>query len=244
MSNTSKFKIIIGSTLLGLGFLTVFISESAAQTNRKPKTKTGTVRTQPMPTPVQVIPEIISRADDLPNESQVVEVPQNQTQSNETADEGLDKTNARVKELNTRIKNLESAKKDPYEEKQKRLLLNLDILTRAEQRAETLRKQMFEMIEKESAIKTRLDNIESDVRPEMIDRQVAFAGSLRPEELRDQRRKSLEIEKRNLQTLLTNIENNRVNLETNVQKADQLVEKLRFKLEKDIDDALADEPDQ
>lgn len=240
MRNTSKIKLFISAALLGIGFVTVFLSESAAQTNRK--TKKGTVKAQPLPTPVQTIPEIISRADDFSNENQVVQVPQNQT--NETDDNGLDKTNARVKELNSRIKNLESAKKDPYEEKQKRLLLNLDILTRAEQRAETIRKQMFEMIEKESAIKTRLDNIENDIRPEVIDRQVAFAGSLRPEQLREMRKKSLESEKANLQNLLTEIQNTRANLETNVQKADQLVEKLRLKLEKDIDDALADETNQ
>lgn len=229
-------------SLLGIGFITVFLSESAAQTSRK--TKKGTVKAQPLPTPVEAIPEIISRADDFQNENQIVQVPQDQTQTGESNDDKLDKTNARVKELNSRIKNIESAKKDPYEEKQKRLLLNLDILTRAEQRAENIRKQMFEMIEKESAIKTRLNNIENDIRPEVIDRQVAFAGSLRPEQLREMRKKSLEAEKLNLQNLLTEIQNTKANLETNVQKADQLVEKLRAKLEKDIDDALTDETNQ
>jgi len=242
MRNTSKIKLFVTMSLLGIGFITVFLSESAAQTSRK--TKKGTVKAQPLPTPVEAIPEIISRADDYPNENQIVQVPQDQTQTGEANDDKLDKTNARVKELNSRIKNLESAKKDPYEEKQKRLLLNLDILTRAEQRAENIRKQMFEMIEKESAIKTRLNNIENDIRPEVIDRQVAFAGSLRPEQLREMRKKSLEAEKLNLQNLLTEIQNTRANLETNVQKADQLVEKLRAKLEKDIDDALTDETNQ
>lgn len=242
MRNTSKIKLFISAALLGISFVTVFLSESAAQTTRK--TKKGTAKAQPLPTPVQTIPEIISRADDFSNENQVVQDPQTQTQTSETENNGLDKTNARVKELNSRLKNLETTRKDPYEEKQKSLLLNLDILTRAEQRAETIRKQMFEMIEKESAIKTRLDNIENDIRPEVIDRQVAFAGSLRPEELREMRRKSLESEKANLRNLLTEIQNTRANLETNVQKADQLVEKLRSKLEKDIDDALADETNQ
>ncbi|MCD9187250.1 MAG: hypothetical protein LUM44_12515 [Pyrinomonadaceae bacterium] len=242
MRNTSKIKLFITANLLAIGFVTVFLSESAAQTTRK--NKKGTVKAQPFPTPAETIPEIISRADDYPNENQVVQIPQDQTQTNEAANDGLDKTNARVKELNARMKNLESAKKDPYEEKQKRLLLNLDILTRAEQRAETIRKQMFEMIEKESAIKNRLDNIENDIRPEVIERQVAFAGSLRPEQLREMRKKNLESEKANLQNLLTEIQNTRANLEANVQKADQLVEKLRLKLEKDIDDALADEANQ
>jgi hypothetical protein len=94
------------------------------------------------------------------------------------------------------------------------------------------------MIEKESTVKTRLEQIENDSRPEMIDRSAAFAGSLRPEEIREARRKNMASEKQNLQNLLTEIQNSRASLETNLQKSDVLVEKLRFKLEKDIDDAL------
>ncbi|HQU85582.1 MAG TPA: hypothetical protein PKY59_20780 [Pyrinomonadaceae bacterium] len=244
MKLTSKIKIIAVAAIFGIVSLSAFITETNAQTKRKIRTKTGSVRPQTTPTPVQTEPEIISQASDYNSEPQIVQPQQTEIQPNDTNDDRIDKTNSRVKELSTRVKNLEATKKDPYEEKQKRLLLNLDILTRAEQRAETLRKQLFEMVEKESTIKTRLDNIESDIRPEMIERQVAFAGTLKPEELRDMKRKSLENEKRNLQNLLTDIQNTRSNLELNVQKADQLVEKLRFKLEKDIDDALADEPQQ
>jgi len=73
---------------------------------------------------------------------------------------------------------------------------------------------------------------------------VAFAGSLRPEELRNMRRKNLEIERTNLQSLLTEIQRTKANLDQNVQRADILVEKLRNKLEKEIDDALVDDPEK
>lgn len=242
MIKTSKVKIFALTAAFGLSLSAFFCAEADAQTPRKKKTKTGAAQTQPAP--VQTMPEIVSRAEDFQGETQTVETVQTTPAPVQTGDENAEATKNRIKELNARVKNLEANKKDPYEEKQKRLLLNLDILTRAEQRAESLRKQMFELIEKQNTIQARLDNIESDIRPEMIERQVAFAGTLRPEELREQRRKTLEIEKRNLQNLLTEIQNTRTNLETNVQKADQLVEKLRFKLEKDIDDALADEPNQ
>jgi galactokinase/mevalonate kinase-like predicted kinase len=69
----------------------------------------------------------------------------------------------------------------------------------------------------------------------MIERSAAFAGSLRPEEIRDQRKKSLEAEKKNLESLLTQIQTTRTSLEENVYKADFLVEKVRLKLDKDID---------
>ena len=73
---------------------------------------------------------------------------------------------------------------------------------------------------------------------------MAFAGSLRPEELRNMRRKNLEIERTNLQSLLTEIQRTKANLDQNVQRADILVEKLRNKLEKEIDDALVDDPEK
>ena len=88
------------------------------------------------------------------------------------------------------------------------MLLNLDILSKAESRAQNLRKQLIDLTEKESEIKTKMEQIEYDLRPEMIDRMVAFAGTLRPEELRSMRRKSLESEKNNLQNLLVQIQSN------------------------------------
>ena len=45
----------------------------------------------------------------------------------------------------------------------------------------------------------------------------------------------------NLQTLLTEVQKNRTNLELNLQRADALVEKLRVRMEKEIDAALAED---
>lgn len=215
---------------------------AASQTRRK-KTRP----TAPLPQPT-----VVTEADIYREQSrQIIEGTTQPTvqptppaeQIPETTDEKLDNIGKRLDELGQRIRSMESASKNDYDEKQKRLLLNLDILTRAEERAQSLRKQLYDLIERESAVKTRLEQLEFDLRPEMIDRQVAFAGTLRPEELREMRRKNLDVEKRNLQSLLVEIQSTRTNLETNVTRADQLVEKLRTKLEKDIDDALSDSPD-
>ena len=144
-----------------------------------------------------------------------------------------------IKALNDRIKSLESV--NGKEAKQKQLLLNLDILSRAESRAESLRKQLFDIIEKENATQARLQQIQIDSSGQAIERTVALMGSLRPEDLREQRLKSLTAEKTNLESLLTQIQANRASLETSVQKADALVEKVRARLDKEIDDSLADE---
>ena len=229
----------------------VQVSEITQISARVFRSRPGRVHSAPKtvsvakPSSAAVEPQIVSRAEDFPSEDQIGSqdlVPLTTTDPPLTVDERISNTNKRVKEMNSRIKSLESSKPNEYDEKQKRLLLNLDILTRAEQRAESLRKQLFDMVEKESNIKTKLDQIENDIRPEVIERQVAFAGTLRPEELRDQKRKNLDIDRRNLQSLLTQIQSTRANLELNVQKADLMVDKLRVKLEKDIDDALVETP--
>jgi hypothetical protein len=201
----------------------------------------------PVKTPVYlpVVPageaQIISRAEDFPDPDAQV-LPKTDEKKAETVPADPDENSRIIADLRNRISGLESAKKNDSDEKQKRLLLNLDILNRAEQRSESLRKQLFEMIEKESTIKTKLDLIEMSVRPEAIEREVSLAGSLRPEDLRALKKKQLEVERTNLQSILAEIQRTKLTLEQNLNRSDAMVEKLRVKLEKEIDDALADDP--
>ena len=67
---------------------------------------------------------------------------------------------------------------------------------------------------------------------------------MKPEEIRDIRRKSLASEKANLQALLTEVQSTRSNLTFSLQKADVMVEKLRGKLEKDIDESFLKEEEK
>ena len=236
-----KTKIVLFGACLILFSIFVGASTSEAQTSKK---KRKTSQPAATPTPVaQTIPLIVSRADQFPNENQTI-VTEPPTVQNDNVDPRTETMSPTVDELNTRIKALESTRKNDYDEKQKRLLMNLDILTRAEQRSDALRKQLFDLIEKQNTIQTRVDQISYDLQPAMIERYAAFAGSLRPEQVREARQKSLESEKKNLESLFTQIETSRASLETNLFKADALVEKLRNKLEKEIDDALVDENDK
>ena len=223
--------------LVGVG---LFASVAGAQT---PQRRTSIPIPAPTATPTSE-PLIISRAEDFPDENSQAIPPD----PNEIKTGGIDAASLlTLEQLGNRIKNLESGLRvekpavDP-DQKQKRLLLNLDILTRAEQRSESLRKQMFEMLEKENGVKTKLDSLEYDLRPEVIERSTALIGSLRPEEIRASRRKSMEAERANLTTLLTEIQRTRARLEIDLQRSDALVDKLRNRFEKEIDTALEDEP--
>lgn len=235
----------------GLRLLTIFalaafgifslVPDVNGQGTRRKRTppKTGSTTAVPTPTPGEA--QIISRASDFPD-TETVQIPK--TDEKKVEDLAFDpvENSKAMADLKSRIAGLEAMKKGDQDEKQKRLLLNLDILNRAEQRSESLRKQLFDMMEKESTVKTKLDIIEVSIRPEAIEREVAFAGTLRPEALRDLKKKQLEIERTNLQAMLAEIQKTKAGLEQNLQRSDAMVEKLRVKLEKEIDDALADDP--
>lgn len=193
--------------------------------------------TRPTPKPLATPPtvsgaEIISRAGEL-HEAPLIMRADPQSAEPLTTDQS-----AEIKELRERIKMLEAGKKEDPDAAQKRMMMNLDILTRAEQRTESLRKQHFELIEKENTLKSRLDQIQVEMRPEMINRALQLGGSLRPEEIREGRRKSLEAESANLQQLLNDIQQTRATLQANLTRSEQMAEKLRVKLEKEIDDSF------
>ena len=222
----------------------LFVCSADAQTSRNRRKTKKTAASQPLPAPTTE-PVIISRAEDYPLDGAPA-ISANIENAVRVADEQEPVNSAEkiIAELTERIKALESAKKDDYDQKQKRLALNLDILTKAEQRVESLRKHSFELLDKENAMRTKLEQIEYDLRPESIDRSIAFVGSLRPEDLRASRKKSLESDRSNLQNMLTEVQRTRSNLDLNVQKADMLVERLRTKLEAEIDSALDDKPNK
>lgn len=246
LSSKELLPSLLAAIALSLGVF-VFSAETNGQATRRRSTLPQPTAS-PTPRPQTAVPEVISRANDYLTSEQIINpslpTPENTETQTQTVEESeTERLNKRIKELNSRIQTLEGSKQNQYDQKQKRLLLNMDILSRAEQRAESLRKQLFETIDKESSIQTRLDQLSYDLRPEMLERVSAFAGSLRPEEIRETRRKTLESEKRNLENLLTQIQTSRLSLEENLRKADLLVDKVRLKLEKEIDDALAEEPE-
>jgi hypothetical protein len=222
---------------LAIGFF-IAVAETNAQGTRRKRTTSTATRTVPVTQNTE--PQIISRAEDFPDAA-TQPVQANPIPVTSEAENRTDETKA-IEDLKSRVKSLESVKKSDQDENQKRLLMNLDILMRAEQRADTLRKQLFEMIEKESTIRTKLDQIENNIRPETIEREISFAGTMRPEELRNMRKKNLEIERTNLTALLAEVQKTKANIDQNVQRADLLVERFRAKMEKEIDDLLTLEP--
>lgn len=125
-------------------------------------------------------------------------------------------------------------------EKQRKILLGFEILNRAEQRLATLQKFQIELVEKQVSAKTRLIEIEREMRPESIDRSVALIGTTRTEEIRDNRRQALTAERGSLQSVLTQIQNTLSQTNDELIEAQRLVYRLRRSLFPQIEQELSD----
>ena len=114
---------------------------------------------------------------------------------------------------------------------QQRTLVDLERLSRAEQRAENLRAQLRDVLEKEAALQARAEQLEFDILPENIERRAALTGSLRPTELREQIRRQLESERGRVRAQLELFNSSRIRLEAGVAKADAEAERIRARLD-------------
>lgn len=139
-----------------------------------------------------------------------------------------------LQNLNSRLRDLNpnaltpNAKTETPEDRQKKILKSLEIMSSAELRAENLRKSLVESVEKENAIRTRVIQLEEDMRPENVERSLNTVGlGTRAVEQREARRRSLENERAGLRTLLAQMEQSRARLEDDVRQADTLVVRLR-----------------
>lgn len=142
----------------------------------------------------------------------------------------LQTLNIRLREISDKVLAPDSNQGGLSSDKQHRISLNLELLTRAEQRAEALRKELFERTEKETSLRSRLVQMEEEMRPESIERALNPLGSTRTVELRDVRRRVLENERRGVESLLNQTTQSRLRLEDDVKQADSLVSRIRQRI--------------
>jgi len=136
----------------------------------------------------------------------------------------------RLREISDKLLTPEAKENDNSSDKVRRISANIELLARTEERAGILRKQLLELIEKETSSRSRLAQIDEDIRPENIERALSGIGTTRTVELRETRRRVLENERKGLESLLNQTTSSRSRLEEDVRQADSLVTKLRQRL--------------
>lgn len=111
-----------------------------------------------------------------------------------------------------------------------RYLMDMERLTRAEQRAESLRSSLIDVQSKMADLSSRLEQIEYSLKPENIEKATMSYGTVHPEEARESRRRQLESEKARVQSQFAILESSRVRLEGAITTADAEVDLLRSRL--------------
>ncbi|HET6669406.1 MAG TPA: hypothetical protein VFH15_04160 [Pyrinomonadaceae bacterium] len=219
--------LVILFVVLGLSLI-----DAGAQTRRKRRSRRvpRPVITNPTITPSEENspsgePKVLSTADETPDEP-VAETTKSRKKKAANNEEDMQQTiNALSHQVNRLTDKLTQMQAND------RSLLDMERLTRAEQRSESLRSQQLETETKLADLQSQLDQIEYALKPENIERVTSGYGTTRPEEARDTRRRQLESEKARLQAQVRILETSRTRLETAVANADAEVDTLRRRLQ-------------
>src|SRR5687768_3456755 len=90
----------------------------------------------------------------------------------------------------------------------------------AAQRVDGLRSQLAETRAREAELEARLRQLDEDIKPENIERSLAGVGSTKPEELREQRRRQLSVERDGVRAQLKLLAASRERLEQSIRAAE------------------------
>src|SRR4030095_2061832 len=225
--------------LLGLVMLvSLCFVDADAQSRRKRRTRRAKkpAAVKPVITNPEIAPpgseqspeaseKVISTADESESESANEKAQPKKTGTTKTSTPEMQQT---INHLSNQVDRLND--KLTQMQQNDRTLIDMERLTRAEQRAENLRTQQVEVESKLADLQAKQEQIEYQLRPENIE-QAAGYGTLRPEEARDARRRQLENERARVLAQIKILETSRTRLETSVVSADAEVDTLRRKIE-------------
>ena len=224
-------KILIAACLI----VSFCLVEGDAQTRRRKKRRRSVpAAPKPVITNPTIAPpdgtqnpddvKIISTADPTKESGEQLQGSKSKVTSPEAAEEQktINDLSKQVDRLNNKLTQMQED--DRYQ-------MDMERLTRAEQRAEQLRSQLMDIQSKIADFESKLEQIDWALKPENIEASTAGYGTTRPEAVREARRKSLESERTRVQAQLKLAETSKSRLELAVSNADSEVDLLRQKLE-------------
>jgi len=151
------------------------------------------------------------------------------TQRPEAASENPEEMRKTIRSLSNQVDTLNE--KLGQMEQSQRSLLDLERLSRAEQRAASLRAELRDNQQKESDLQARLEDIDYALKPENIERAVSGYGSTRPEEVRAQRKRQLESERERVTKQLEQLATSLARINDAIASADVEIDRLRKRLD-------------
>ncbi len=121
-----------------------------------------------------------------------------------------------------------------------KLLLALEVLNRVEVSLANMQKLKLDLLERQSRFRLQLATVTDDLHPQSIDRYVALRGTTDAEGLREIRRSALEKERRELTTVLGQIERELSATEYDIRRTEAQVRNLRNQIFGEVEKQLAD----
>lgn len=134
-----------------------------------------------------------------------------------------------IRSLSTQVDKLTN--KITQMEESQRNLVDLERLSRAEQRSAGLWTELRVVEAKQADLQARAEELTYALKPENIERSISGYGTTRPEELREQRRLQLQNEKLRVEKQLEQLAANHTRLEQAIAAADAEAERLRKRLD-------------
>jgi hypothetical protein len=226
--------LVVLAVVLSLGFVQV---DAQSRKKKKRTRRTTTPVKRPVITNPTIAlpgsetstadPKIISTADQTPTDAETTTETQPKKPA-KSASSDPDNMQQTITTLTNQVNKLNDRLTSMQEDD--RYLLDMERLTRAEQRAESLRAQLIDVQSKMADLSSKLEQVEYYLKPENIDKATQGYGSTRPEDARDARRKQLENEKGRLTAQIAILETSRLRLESAISTADSEVDLLRARL--------------
>lgn len=112
-------------------------------------------------------------------------------------------------------------------DKQQKIITGIQMLSAAEQRVVNFQNAQFDLTRQLNDTRSRLIQIESDLRPRNIDRSVVLEGTTETEELRETRRQRLIGERTTLTQLQRDLQNSLAETTDGLRDAQNLAARLR-----------------
>jgi outer membrane murein-binding lipoprotein Lpp len=221
----------LAGSLLAVMLVVLCLSDAQSQQRRRTSRRTThPARPQPVQTPaLPDEPSVISTADDQQEGTPRRTTTTTRARQSANTQAENERLHGTVRDLSSQVEQL-SGQLNQMKTDQ-RAMFDLERLTRAEQRAEDLRRQLREVTDKEFQYQERIAEIDYESQPDSIQRRAALVGSLNPSAVRDAIQQQLERERTRIQKQLELLAASHARLEASVAASDAEVERLRQRVE-------------
>ena len=221
MSKHSIRKLLVAAValFLVLGFLIV---DSSAQKKRRRRRSSAPRITNPDIYQPATNGNANSNADNNANENANANTNTQQSEDPESMKRTIRSLSNQVDKLNDKLSSMEQSQQS---------LVDLERLSRAEQRSAQLRSELRDVQAKKADLEAHLEDVDYALKPENIERATQGYGTTRPEEVREQRRKQLEAEKQRGQAQLDQLRASEDHLQQAIATSDAEIDRLQKKMD-------------